>query len=75
MKTTAVLVDVRGDVVDFADLIGRYGTLYLSSDNSNNYFAPEGSDWLEFRRKRVVRKNGQIRVLSVRGNTFVFVEK
>jgi len=72
MKTNATLVDVRGDVCEFSDLIGLSGTLYLSEDNSTNYFNPGGAEWLEFRRKRVTRKGGQVRVFTHLGNTFVF---
>jgi hypothetical protein len=75
MKTTAVtLVDVRGDIEDFADLIGRSGKLRLSSDGVGS-FCYGGNDWLEFHRKRVTRKGDQIRVHTGMGNTFVFDTK
>jgi len=65
------LVDVRGDVVDYADLIGRSGSLRLGSDSVGS-FCWGGNEWLEFRRKRVIRKDGQVRVHTEMGNTFVF---
>lgn len=60
MKTAVTLmdvrlVDVRGDVVDYADLIGRSGSLRLGSDSVGS-FCWGGNEWLEFRRKRVIRK-------------------
>lgn len=71
MKTAVTLVDVRGDISEYADLIGRSGTLRLGDDRVGS-FCYGGNDWLEFRRKRTLRKNGQIRVFTELGNTFVF---
>ena len=70
MKTNATLVDVRGDVCEFADLIGESVVLCLSK--GNNWFAPQGNEWVEFRKKRVTRKDNRIRVRTDLGNTFVF---
>ena len=70
MKTKAKLVDVRGDVEDFSDLIGESGTLYLSKENS--YFDTGCGQWLSFSSKRTTKKNNQIRVNTSLGNTFVF---
>jgi hypothetical protein len=75
MKTAATLnvrlVDVRGDVVEYADIIGNSGRLRLGSDGVGS-FSWGGNEWLEFRRKRVTRKDGQVRVHTEMGNTFVF---
>jgi hypothetical protein len=65
------LVDVRGDVEEYADLIGRSGSLRLGSDGVSS-FSWGGNEWLEFRRKRATRKDGKIRVRTEMGNTFVF---
>lgn len=71
MKTNAELIDVRGDISEYADLIGLSGTLSLGSGEC--YFAPENSgETLTFIRKRVVSKDGKIRVRTQLGNTFVF---
>ena len=76
MKTAATLmnvrlVDVRGDVEEYADLIGRFGSLRLGDDGVGS-FCWGGNEWLEFRRKRTTRKDGQVRVHTEMGNTFVF---
>jgi hypothetical protein len=65
------LVDVRGDLVEYADLIGQSGTLRLGDDGVGSFYCG-GNEWLEFRRKRVTRKDGQVRVHTEMGNTFVF---
>ena len=71
-KISAKLVDVRGDVCEYADMIGCSGTLYLSEDNENNWFNPGGNETLGFCRKRTTQKNNLIRVSTRAGNTFVF---
>jgi hypothetical protein len=71
-KISAKLVDVRGDVCEYSDLIGCSGTLYLSKDNENNWFNPGGSETLIFHRKRTTQKDNLIRISTLAGNTFVF---
>jgi len=73
MKTTATLVGVFGDQVGFADMIGETGRLSVSKEGGS--FGGFGNEWLEFHPKRVTRKDGQIRVRTELGNTFVFDTK
>lgn len=71
VKLRVKLVDVRGDVEEYADIIGRSGELRLGSDGVGS-FSWGSNEWLEFRRKRVTRKTDLIRVHTEMGNTFVF---
>lgn len=72
-KFRVKLSDVRGDVEEYADIIGKAGDLRLGPDGVGS-FSWSGSEWLEFRRNRSLRKDGRIRVWTEMGNTFVFVE-
>jgi hypothetical protein len=71
VKLRVKLVDVRGDIEEYADIIGRSGELRLGSDGVGS-FSWGSNEWLEFRRKRVNRKTDLIRVHTEMGNTFVF---
>ena len=73
MKIRVKLVDVRGDVEEYADIIGRIGELRLGSDGIGS-FSWGSSEWLEFRRKRINRpaSSSTIRIRTEMGNTFVF---
>jgi len=71
VKIQVKLIDVRGDIEEYADIIGQTGELRLGSDGVGS-FCWGGNEWLEFRRKRVNRQTDQIRVHTEMGNTFVF---
>ena len=73
MKVQATLVEVHGDQMEFADLIGETGTLHLSKANGLNWFMPNNrGDTLEMVRKRASRKGDKISVRTALGNRFVF---
>lgn len=70
IDTTAKLVAVEGNQEEYADLIGVTGRLHLNP-KCCNWFG-NGGDSVEFRRKRVTRKEDKIRVHTKLGNVFVF---
>jgi len=70
------LVNIEGNQAEYADLIGLDGTLRIdptSSDPAINWFNPHRSgETLSLARKRVIEKNGRVKVFTKLGNCFTF---
>lgn len=74
MIRTAVCIGIQGDEDnEFDDLIGEKGSLRIdpkSSDSAVNWF--NGGQGVNFTRKRVVEKDGIVKVFTKLGNVFKF---
>lgn len=70
------LVAVDGHQEEYADLLGTEGELRLdphSTDSGVNWYNPEGSgETLTLSRRRVIEKDGKVKVFTKRGNVFTF---
>lgn len=71
---TARCIEVRSDDDDdFDDLVGAIGKLHLdpkSKSSDVNWF--DGGDFVGFAKKRVVEKDGIVKVYTEFGNVFKF---
>lgn len=74
MIRQAKCIGVDGDEDgEFSDLVGTVGKLRLddkSTDRAVNWF--NGGDSVNFTRKRVVEKDGVVKVFTKLGNVFKF---
>lgn len=73
MKVSAKCIQVEGNQEEFSDLIGSIGKLRLdpvSKDPAVNWFT--GGNTVNFVRKKVVVKDGIVKVFTRVGNCFTF---
>jgi len=67
------LIEVQGDQVEFADLLGCSGKLEMEGERGYSVFYPENrGDWLHMSKIKSRKEGDKISIFTTLGNKFVF---